>query len=206
MRDLAIFNGMSNDDITIILKSLAVRKVTIKKDRIIFSNLKENEFMGIMLSGTAKVIKYDYCGNRNIIDNIYFNDIFGQPFFYNDGDVSIVATSDCEILLLDYYELINNYEKYKQLHKNINNIFANKVNDLYERVEILSKRSIREKLLCYFSIIVKKIGSKSFNMPITYIELADYLSVDRSAMMRELKKLKDDGLIISDGKKISIRY
>ena len=107
---------------------------------------------------------------------------------------------------MDYSEITNNYVKYKKINNNINEILTGKINKLYERVEILSKRSIRDKLLCYFDLIAKKRKKKSFILPITYIELADYLSVDRSAMMREIKKLKEDGVISSDGKKIFLNY
>ena len=77
--------------------------------------------------------------------------------------------------------------------------------DLNERVEVLSKRSIREKLLSYLNIVSKKKGKKSFYLPLTYTELADYLSIDRSAMMREIKNLKDEGFIYSNGKKLTIK-
>ena len=206
MNELSIFKNISEKELNELLKSLSIRKITIKKDHIIFSNLVENDLIGVIIKGTANIVKYDYFGNRNIVDNLEYDSIFGKPFSYINSDVSIIATSDCEILLLDYSEITNNYVKYKKINNNINEILTGKINKLYERVEILSKRSIRDKLLCYFDLIAKKRKKKSFILPITYIELADYLSVDRSAMMREIKKLKEDGVISSDGKKIFLNY
>ena len=101
---------------------------------------------------------------------------------------------------------MNDVAKYDKINYNINKLLTSKIYDLYEKIEILSKRTIREKLLSYFNNIARKRGKKTFNLPITYIELADYLSVDRSAMMRELKKLKDEKKIVSDGKKITLYY
>ena len=75
-----------------------------------------------------------------------------------------------------------------------------------ERIELLTKRSIRSKLLHYFETESKKEHSKSFNLKYSYTDLADYLSIDRSAMMRELKNLKDDKLIQDVNKKITILY
>lgn len=74
------------------------------------------------------------------------------------------------------------------------------------RIEILSKRSIRDKLLTYFSILSSKNFSKNITLPISMTSLADYLSVDRSAMMRELKCLVDEGFISRDGNKIKLLY
>ena len=197
---------MSLDEIDKVLSSLGARKIKFRKDHIIISNLVEDDLIGVVLNGKASIVNYDYFGNRDIIDSLEFDAIFGKPFSYIDGDVLVVADTDCEILFLDYHELTSNSSKYDIINQNINYQLSNKIYSLYEKLEILSKRTIREKLLCYFNTIVKKNGKKSFNLPITYIELADYLSVDRSAMMRELKKLKDEKKIVSDGKKITLYY
>lgn len=204
MNELSIFKNMSEDDINKVLKVLKARRIFFKKEHIIISNLFENDLIGIIISGTAAIIKYDYLGNRDIIDNLEYDSMFGRSFLYMDNDASIVATTDCEVLFLDYDKLIDNRVCFDKLNANINNIIALKINELYERVEILSKRTIREKLICYFKMLSKKKRKKTISLPITYIELADYLSVDRSAMMREIKKLKDTKVISTNGKNITL--
>ena len=204
MKELSIFENITESEINDILRSLGARRITFKKDHIILSSLYENDLIGIVLSGTVNIIKYDYFGNRYILDDLDYNSMFGRPFLYMDKDISVVAATDCEILFLDYDNLLENNIKYEKINSNLNKIVSLKISELYERVEILSKRTIREKLLCYFNMIAKKKGKKTFILPITYIELADYLSIDRSAMMRELKKLKEAKIINSNGKKITI--
>ena len=204
MDNLSIFKEMSSDEIKEALKSLGSRRIVFKKEHIIVSNLFENDLIGIIIEGSAAIVKYDYLGNRNIIDNLEYDSMFGRPFLYMDKDASIVATADCEILFLDYDKLLGNNRRFEKINSNINKIIASKISELYERVEILSKRTIKEKLICYFNMLVKKKGKKTISLPITYIELADYLSVDRSAMMREIKKLKDSKIISTDSKKITI--
>ena len=206
MNELSIFKDINPDDIDDILKSLGARRITFRKEHIIVSNLVEDDLIGIILSGKASIVNYDYSGNRDIIDSLEYNDVFGKPFSYINSDVSIIAATDCEILFLDYQSIINDAEKYSQINSNINRLLASKIYELYEKIDILSKRTIRDKLFNYFNNIAKKRGKKTFNLPITYIELADYLSVDRSAMMRELKKLKMEKKIVSDGKKITLYY
>ena len=205
MNELSIFKNLSNEEISEILKSIGARRISFEKDHIIFSKLAEDDLIGIILSGTANILKYDYFGNCNIIDNLEYDSIIGKPFSYFDDDAVVMATSDCEILFLDCNYIVNNYEKYPVINNNISKILSNKINRLYERVEILSKRTIRDKLLCYFRLIAKKRGRNTFNLTITFSELANFLSVDRSAMMREIKKLKNDGLITSNGKKITLK-
>lgn len=85
-------------------------------------------------------------------------------------------------------------------------LFLNEIIDLNMRIELLSKRTIREKLLGYFTIISARNMSKSFKVPFSLTDLADYLSVDRSAMMRELKTLKDEGFIEKSGNRITLLY
>ena len=204
MNELSIFKNMNDSEISDALNKLRARKLFFKKEHIIISNLFENDLIGIILSGTASILKYDYFGTRSIIDNLEYNSMFGKPFLYLDSDATIVATTDCEVLFLDYDYLIQNRIEFEKINSNINEIITHKITELYERVEILSKRTIKEKLICYFKMVANKKGKKTFSLPITYIELADYLSIDRSAMMREIKKLKDTKVISTNGKKITI--
>lgn len=206
MDELSIFNGINKDDINDILKSLGSRRITFKKDHIILSSLVEDDLIGVVIEGKACIVNYDYFGNRDIIDNLEYDDVFGKPFSYLNSDDQVIAATDCQILFLDYHLLMNNPSKYDKINYNINKLLTSKIYQLYEKVEILSKRTIRDKLLNYFNNLSKKRSKKTFVLPITYIELADYLSVDRSAMMREIKKLKIEKKISSDGKKITINY
>ena len=206
MDGLSIFKNISYDEINEILKIIGARRISFRKDHIILSNLVDDDLIGIVLKGVASIVAYDYKGNRDIVENLEYDAIFGKTFSYFNSDVSIIASTDCEILFIDYQLLINDNSKFNQINYNINRILSSKIYQLYEKIEILSKRTIREKLLSYFNLLSKKRGKKSFNLPITYIELADYLFVDRSAMTREIKKLKDERIIYTNGKKITLNY
>ena len=204
MDKLSIFKNMNPDEINDALKSLGARRITFKKEHIIISNLVDDDLIGVILNGKASIVNYGYKGNRDIIDNLEYDDVFGKPFFNINSDVVVIAATDCEVLFIDYHLLISQGFKYDKINYNINRLLTNKIYNLYDKIEILSKRTIREKLLTYFNNLSKKCNKKSFNLPITYIELADYLSVDRSAMTREIKKLKDEKIISINGKKITI--
>ena len=93
---------------------------------------------------------------------------------------------------------------HKQLLENLLALFSRKAFALSERVEVLSCRSTREKLLCYFRICAYESRSLSFTLPFTLSALADYICADRSAMMRELRHLKEQGIVCTDGRQIRL--
>lgn len=198
MNELSIFKNMSEEEINNLLRNVCARKINFKKDELIFSKLNDNDLIGIIIYGSVNIVKYDDKGNRIIIDNLGYNSIFGKPIIYDDKDLSIVASCDSLILFMDYNLLIGN----SLIMDNIINLLSKEITRKNERIELLSKKTIREKLLCYFNIISN--DKRHFILPITYIELADFLSIDRSAMMRELKKMKNEGLILIHEKKITV--
>ena len=207
----SIFEGISETDIEKMLKCFEARKLTFKKDRTIVTNIINVKLIGIILSGTANMERYDYNGNRSIIEKLSPNSVFGEVFSRLGSDISVIATSDCEVLFIEYEHIIKKCKKgclyHNILTNNMLKLLSQKIVELNERVEILSKRSIRDKLLSYFELLASSNPKRSFLLPFTYTDLADYLSVDRSAMMREIKNLKEDGFIQTNGKKITIiRY
>ena len=207
----SIFEGISEADIEKMLKCFEARKLTFKKDRTIVTNIINVKLICIILSGTANMERYDYNGNRSIIEKLSPNSVFGEVFSRLGSDISVIATSDCEVLFIEYEHIIKKCKKgclyHNILTNNMLKLVSQKIVELNERVEILSKRSIRDKLLSYFELLASSNPKRSFLLPFTYTDLADYLSVDRSAMMREIKNLKEDGFIQTNGKKITIiRY
>jgi len=210
MHDLTIFNNIDKCDVERMLKCFEARVLEYKRERTIVSNMLNTNLVGIILNGTANMLRYDYNGNRTIIEKLEKDSVFGQVFSYLGNDISVVATSDCEILFIDYNNLIHRCRKSCVCHTiltdNILKLLSKKIIELNGRLEVLSKRSIRDKLLSYFNLLVKGKTGRTFYLPFTYTELADYLSVDRSAMMREIKNLKEEGFIATSGRKISLNY
>ncbi len=211
MNYLSIFNNIEEEDINKMLKCFEAKTRTYKKDSTIVNYIGNTSMIGIILKGKAELIRYDYLGNRTIIEILKENDIFGEVFSnYNIDELSIKATEETTILFIDYYHITKRCKKacpyHSKLVENVLNILSNKIVNSNERIEILAKRSTREKLLAYFEITAKQKLSKSFVIPFTYTDLADYLGVDRSAMQRELKNLKDEGFIKTNGKKITLTY
>ncbi len=191
------------------------KKVITKKfvkSEIITTYIAKRQQLCLLKSGEADLIRYDFNGNKTIVEHYMANNIFGE-IFYNvttNNELFVEAKSKCEVLFFDYEFIENkcttNCTYHKKVIQTLPNLLLTQINSLNTRIEILSKRTIREKLLTYFNIIATKNISKSFSLPFSLTDLADYLSVDRSAMMRELSYLKNDNIIEKNGNRITLLY
>ena len=99
-----------------------------------------------------------------------------------------------------------NCDFHKVLVNSLSELFLDQIINLNLRIELLTKRNIRGKILAYFDVLSKRSIRKTFTLPFSYTDLADFLSIDRSAMMRELKLLIDEGFIKKRGNKITLLY
>ena len=191
---------------------LKMQKKTISKGQIITTYMEKRKQICILLSGKADLIRYDLNGNKDIIERFYESDIFGEAFYpvNINNELFVEATENCEVLLFLYDDIRtkcrNNCQFHTTLVSNLFELTLKRTIQQNTRIEILSKRTIREKLLSYFSILSGKGFHQTITIPFSLTNLADYLSVDRSAMMRELKSLADEGFIMKNGNKIKLLF
>ena len=173
----------------------------ISKGETVTSYIEKRNQICIILSGEVDLIRYDVNGNKTIIGR--FNENTNNELF-------AVAKKNSEILYFTYDTLFAkcecNCSFHKELINNLSELFLDEIIRLNLRVELLTKRNTRDKLLSYFDILSKSSMRKTFTLPYNYTDLADFLSVDRSAMMRELKLLIDEGFVEKNGSKITLLY
>lgn len=205
-----LFNKISNLEKEKILKSLEGDTLSFKKNNTILTNIKQDNIIGIILEGYIQIIKTDYNGNRTIVEDLYDNDIFSSKMSnISNNEYSVITKEDTKIIIIYFNEILNNNlntSYYNQFLKNLLYIMSDKMTNINNRIEILSNKTIRNKLLAYFKIMSKRNNSKVIYLPYTFIDLADYLGVDRSAMYRELRNLKEEGLITIVNKKIILNF
>ena len=204
------FFNIADEDKIKLLKSLEALTYTFNKNEEILKKIKNRNYIGIILDGIIQIIKTDYNGNRTIIEELTDNDIFGSKISsLSNNEYNITTKDKTKIIIIDYEQLIklnNTNIYYNQFIKNVLEIIISSINDKNNRIEILTKKTIRNKLLEYFKIVSKKNKSKNIYLPFTFTDLADYLAIDRSAMTRELKNLKDEGFIEIKNKRITLLY
>ncbi len=167
--------------------------------------------IGVLLSGEADLVKYDFDGYRSILEHLSKQDIFGHLLLLSLGEtpMEVVSCTACKVLFFDYSCLIKRCSHacthHSILVNNVLQILSVKTRQLHTRLDILSQRSIRGKLLTYFRHLAYEHQSESFLLPFTLNSMADYLFIDRSAMLREMKKMREEGLIQSKGRQITLQ-
>lgn len=178
-----------------------VQKKDFCKGEVITTYIEKRNQLCILLCGEADLVRYDFNGNRTIVEHYSVNDIFGEIFYTvnTNNELFVEARKDSSVLFFIYDDIKTKCKSNCSFHEkfllNLPELFLYEIADLNTRIELLSKRTIREKLLGYFNIVSSKTISKSFSIDFSLTDLADYLSIDRSAMMRELKSLKEEGII-----------
>ena len=206
-----LFDKISNVNKKKLLRILDADSLIVSKNAKVLSTIKNDNVIGIVISGLIHVIRSDYNGNRTLIEELSENDVFGSLLFtFNNDELEMIAKEDTKIIVIDYSSIIattySRYDFYNQFIQNLLLLLSLKMQEKNERIGILTKKTIRDKLLEYFRIRSRKTGSRNIYLPFTFKELADYLAVDRSAMSRELGYLKDEGLIETIGKRIVLKY
>ena len=201
LKKLPIFFDLNDKEITSILIFFNCFEKSFQKNEFIFEIDKKIDKIGIIILGEINIIKEDFWGNRNILNKFKSGEIFGEVFALSksSSNIMVEASQDCKILFLNLKNFSINSEKTsEEIIKFLTNIFkiSLKKNILFtEKLEHISKKSIREKIISYLSTEAQKNKTNSFLIKFDRQELADYLFVERSALSRELSSMKKEGLI-----------
>lgn len=208
---ISLFKDITPDNKSKLLKLLETSNFTYQKGVNIAYLFKDKESIGSVIEGSLDIIRIDYNGTRTIIETIYEDEILGTSLTsLLSNDYEIITREDTKILWLDYKVILEindtKYSYYNQFIKNLLMIALEKNTLKNERIEILTQKTIRNKLLEYFRIEALKNRSKIIYLKSTWQDLADYLAIDRCAMTRELKNLKEEGFISVKGRVITLLY
>jgi CRP-like cAMP-binding protein len=197
-----LFAGIPEDDLASLLSCLAAVRRSYDKGKYIFSEGQRPETVGIVISGRVHILKEDVWGNRNLLAEISTGDMFAEAMVCAAVDelpISVVAVECTQTLQLDYKRIITTCHSacgfHSSLIANMLRVLARKNIQLVDKMEHITKRTTREKLLSYLSEQSKQGGAREFDIPFDRQRLADYLSVERSALSAELSRMQADGVI-----------
>lgn len=197
-----LFNGIRAEDLNAMLTCLGARTRSFPKGSAVFRVGDTTTCMGLVLEGAVRLEREDWWGNRTILTSFGPGQSFAEVYACQPGltfDINVVAGEDALVLLLDVGRIATmcptSCEFHTRLIRNLLGLIAQRTHALTRKIEHTSKRSTRAKLLSYLSDQAEAAGSSRFTLPFDRQELADYLSVDRSAMCAELSRMKRDGLI-----------
>lgn len=200
-----LFEGIRDEDKKPMLGCIGYHVGSFLKDQIVAFEGENLKHIGIILSGCVDMVKEDLWGNKTMLLRLRKNELFGETFACGDDSMAVVTfvvSENAKILFLPFDRVMHSCTQacgfHHRLIENMVGIIANKNRELMRKIEVLSKRTIREKLLAYLSIQAQAQESRYFEIPLGRVEMAEYLCVDRSALSRELAKMKEEGLLDFD--------
>ena len=200
-----LFSGISNQELLPMLDCLGSYKKNYKSGEIIILTEDAVKNLGIILGGTVKMIKEDIWGNKTLLAVMEEGGLFGEIFTCSHAQtatVTFVAGKEAKILFLPFEKIWNSCTTscacHHKLMGNLISLLADKNVQLIEKLEVTTKKSVREKISCFLSIQAQKNNSRYFTVNMGRMELSEFLCVNRSALTRELNLMRAEGLIDFD--------
>jgi len=196
-----LFDGIAPEHKAAMLGCLGARVIAYEKNEAIFMEGDPAFQVGVVLSGSAQIVKEDFYGNRSIVTSVMPSQLFGESFACADIEsmpVSVIAAEKSEIMLIDCRKITVTCSSACSFHSrmilNLLRVVAAKNLVFNQKLEIVSKRTTRDKLMAYLLDQAKQHGSAEFTIPFDRQALADYLGVERSALSAEISRMRAEGV------------
>lgn len=197
-----LFSGVGNDEISAMLNCLQAKLLTYKKGEYVFRQGEHVNRISVLAEGKLLVQSDDFWGNRSIINVISIGEMFGEAYASPESEAipnDVIAEEDSTVIFFDIQKILTVCPSACKFHSIvIQNLFfaiSDKNRKLVQKMGHMSKRTTRAKLISYLSEEARRQNKNTFTIPFNRQQLADFLSVDRSAMSNELCKMRDEGLI-----------
>jgi len=211
LKECPLFDGIEEQELLRMLDCLGAKVEHFDKKYTIMSEGTPANWIGIMLSGSAQVLQIDYYGNRSILSDLQPAEMFAEAFAcagVQTVPVAVVANEPCEVMLINSDRVLHPCANHCGFHHrlifNLMRNLASKTLIFHQKLEILAKRTTRDKLMTYLLLCAKKAGKSKFSIPFDRQELADYLEVDRSGLSAEISKLRNEGALKSNKKQFEL--
>lgn len=206
-----LFAGIGAERLSFLLGCLKALLRRASKGEMLLLQGQQVQSVGLILAGQVHVQMEEVTGRRSILAALSEGDLFGEAFAcagLSVSPVTVVAASDCEVMLIDFARLTTTCPAscsfHSQLIRNMLGVIARKNIALNQKMQFITLRTTREKLAAYLLHHYAQAGQADFSIPLNRSELADFLCVDRSAMSRELSAMRDDGWISFERSRFTI--
>lgn len=211
LRRTQLFSGVSDEEISAMLNCLQAKLVSYKKGDYVFRQGEHIDKITVLLEGKLLIQRDDFWGNRSIVHAIGIGEMFGEAYVAPDSGAmlnDVIADEDSVVIFFDVRKIITVCPSGCKFHfKVVQNLFyaiSEKNRKLMQKIGHISKRSTRAKLISYLSEESKRQNNSTFTIPFNRQQLADFLSVDRSAMSNELCKMRDEGLLLFEKNRFTL--
>lgn len=199
-----LFSNIGPSELKPMLMCLGAFEKTYYKEEIISLD-EDGKKIGLVIKGRVQMVKEDMQGDQMLVDMTGANEVFGEVYAATAGDLAKVcyqALEKTSVLLIPYHKVLHTCPMdcafHHRLVENMVRALAEKNVRLMEKIEVTSKKSLREKILTYLSIQARSTSGKYIEVPMGRTAWAAYLNANRSALTRELNKMKEEGIIDFD--------
>ena len=207
-----LFQGIREHEIEAMLTCLSAEERTYGKDAYIYRAGDVTGRLGVVMEGAVNIIKDDVWGNRKIIENIGGGQIFGETYACLKGEplmVDVQASERSRILFMDVNRILttcsSSCDFHNRLIRSLMYVLAGKNLMLTKKMDIITPKSLRERVMVYLSQESVKQGCRTVTVRFNRQQMADYLSVDRSALSAELSRMQRDGVISYEKNRFTIQ-
>ena len=205
LKQTRLFAGVEESEIALMLGCLQAKLRTYQKGEYVFRQGESVDHITVLVSGSLHIQRDDYWGNRSIIGVVHPGEMFGEAYAAPESGVilnDVLAMEPSAVIFFDVRRILTVCSSACRFHSVVvQNLFfaiSEKNWKLVQKLGHMSRRSTREKLISYLSEEAQKQGSGTITIPFNRQQLADFLSVDRSAMSSELGRMRDEGLLNFD--------
>ncbi len=200
MLQIDLFENVQNNEVLELLKCIGIKTKVFKKSAYILKNGSKIDYLAVILGGNAVMSKTDSFGKQTILEELKMNDIFGHNIVccgLDKSPVDVIAQNECEVLFLPFEKVVTPCQKlcsyHLQLIKNVMKMISKRNSLLNDKIDIIGQKTTRDKILALLETY--RNGQRVFSIPYSREEMAKFLCVDRSAMSRELCKMRDEGIL-----------
>jgi len=202
LKETRLFAGINENDIHTMLECLQAELMTYPKEACILRQGGTLHHILLLAEGKLHIQKDDYWGNRSIINIIHAGEMFGESYAASENGAvlsDVIATEPSAVISFDIKKLLTACPSacpfHARLIQNLFFVISEKNRKLVQKLDHMSRRTTREKLISYLSAEARTQGRNPFRIPFNRQQLADFLSVDRSALSAELGKMREEGLL-----------
>jgi CRP-like cAMP-binding protein len=208
LKNCKLFKNIKDSDITYIFSKIRYKIKKFGQNEIILSEYDKAEYLGIVIDGIAEIQKSLPSGKNILIKVLRKYQTFGEATLFSSIEsfpVKVISKNKSKVIMIKKQEMIKLLSINEKVINNFLEIISNRIIMLKSRLELISESSIRKKISSYLLNEVNRKKTNTFYLPFSKTKLASFLSIPRPSLSRELKRMKEDGLLSYDRRKITIK-
>lgn len=197
---MELFEGFSERDLKRPLVCFGARRITADAGEILVHEGDAATHFGLVVTGAVNVVRYTLDGRERLLAHLGAGEVFGTAFVLGGSDryfANIIAAQPSTVMMLNGARVLapcaTRCPAHMQLLSRLLTIVARRNSRLAQKIDCLSQKSTAAKLMAYLRQQSEDAGAKTFEIPFTRQQLADYLNVDRASLCTEITRLQKSG-------------